>query len=158
GLDRHFWGRYLHPCRGFLRDARVCSAIPVKVSNEGHDHGEADDPCGALYPRLDVPGVGDHLRALPPQHHPAAEAEPDARPDEVTLEQGEQGIEPEPYGPTQREPVEQHDAHQEYCDWPHRLHLHVVLHQRWPANVPQYVWHVVPARTAPASKVDNVTA
>jgi len=54
------------------------------------------------------------------------------------------------------DPIERHHEHEEYRDRPHFLssHRHRVLHQRNPANVPQYVEHC-PAKAAPASSIDS---
>src|SRR6516164_3534649 len=98
----------------------------------------------------------DYLCSLPPSQHSKSKAGPNACPDEVTFTQAEQGIHPKPNRAHEGEPIEPHHEHEEYRNGPHSLssHRHVVLHQRKPANSPQYVWQE-PAKAAPASSIDS---
>lgn len=55
----------------------------------------------------------------PPEQHEYPDVKPEGTPDKIASEQMNKRLEPRGNGETKREPIEQHNGHEEYCDGPH---------------------------------------
>ena len=102
-------------------DSLRCSPVPVVEPRERCEHAYAYDHGRATQPFIEVPGVRDHFCALPPEQHPAPNAEPDGGPDEIAEAQMDDRLEPRYYCEAKGEPEEQHDGNKKRCYETHRF-------------------------------------